>query len=79
MREENARKIIKETGVKDFANVNKEHNKVLEWQRKQRELIKANDDVLKRQYSRENAKIVVNDLGVRYDYKVQDGELVKNK
>ena len=77
LREENARKIIKETGVKDFANVNKEHNKVLEWQRKQRELIKANDDVLKRQYSRENAKIVVNDLGVRYDYKVVDGELEK--
>ena len=79
LREENARKIIKETGVKDFANVNKEHQKVLEWQRKQRELIKENEGVLERQYNRENAKIVVNDLGVRYDYKVQEGELVKKK
>lgn len=77
LQEENARKLVKETGLKDAANVDQAHQKVLEWQRKQRELIKDNKEVLKRNYDRENARIIVNDLGVRYDYKVVDDELVK--
>lgn len=77
LQEENAKRLVKETGLQDSADVKKAHDKVLEWQKKQRELIKDNKEVLKRNYERENARIVVNDLGVRYDYKVVDGELKK--
>ena len=77
LQEENARAIQKETGLKESADVDKAHQKVLEWQQKQRELIKENKDMLHRQYDRENAKVIVNDLGVKYDYKVVDGELQK--
>lgn len=77
LQEETARSIQKETGLKDSADANKAHQKVLEWQKKQRELIKENKEVLHRQYDRENAKVIVNDLGVKYDYKVVDGELQK--
>lgn len=77
LQEETARAIQKETGLKDSADADKAHQKVLEWQKKQRELIKENKDVLHRQYDRENAKVIVNDLGVKYDYKVVDGELHK--
>ena len=77
LQEENARTIQKETGLKDSADVGRAHQKVLEWQKKQRELINENKEVLHRQYDRENAKIIVNDLGVRYDYKVVNGELEK--
>lgn len=77
LQEETARAIQKETGLKDSADADKAHQKVLEWQKKQRELIKENKDVLHRQYDRENAKVIVNDLGVKYDYKVVDGELQK--
>lgn len=77
LQEENARKLVQETGLKDAANVDQAHQKVLEWQRKQRELIKDNKELLTRNYDRENARIIVNDLGVRYDYKVVDDVLVK--
>lgn len=77
LQEETARAIQKETGLKESADADKAHQKVLEWQKKQRELIKENKDVLHRQYDRENAKVIVNDLGVKYDYKVVDGELQK--
>lgn len=77
LQEENARRIQKETGLKDSVDANKAHQKVLDWQKKQRELIKENKEVLHRQYERENAKVIVNDLGVKYDYKVVDGELKK--
>ena len=77
LQEENARKIQRETGLKNSADVSKSHQKVLDWQKKQRELIKENKEVLHRQYERENAKVIVNDLGVKYDYKVVNGELEK--
>ena len=77
LQEENARRIQKETGLKDSTDVDKAHRKVLEYQKQQRELIKEHKDVLKRQYDRENARVIVNDLGVKYDYKVVDGELIK--
>lgn len=77
LQEENARRIQKETNLKDSADVDKAHRKVLEWQKQQRELVKEHKDVLKRQYDRENARVIVNDLGVKYDYKVVDGELEK--
>ena len=79
LKEENAIRVQKETGIKTPGIVNKSHKKVLEWQKKQRELIDKNDDVLKRQYDRENAKVIVDHLGVRYDYKVVNNELVRNK
>lgn len=76
---ENQKQINKETGVPDNRAVQQAQAKVSEWQKKQRELIASNPDVLKRQYERENAKVIVEDLGVKYRYKVVDGELVKKK
>lgn len=73
--EENAKRIQKETGIQNPAEINKAHRKVIGWQKRQRELISENKDVLKRQYDRENARVLVNHLGVRYDYKVVDGSL----
>ena len=77
LREENAKKIAQSSGLKDVADVKYASQKVKEWQARQRDLISKNKDVLTRQYERENAKIIVNDLGVRYKYKVQDDKLVK--
>lgn len=77
LREENAKKIAQSSGLKDVADVKYASQKVKEWQARQRDLISKNKDVLHRQYERENAKIIVNDLGVRYKYKVQDDKLVK--
>lgn len=79
LEEENAKRIQKETGISNPKGINKAHSKVLEWQSRQRELIKDNKDVLKRQYDRENARVLVDHLGVKYDYKVVDGELIKKK
>lgn len=76
---ENERQIAKETGISNPKAEAQARHKVSEWQGKQRELIDKNPDVLKRQYERESAKIIVEDLGVRYRYKVVDGELVKKK
>lgn len=77
LREENAKKIAQSSGLKDVADVKYASQKVKEWQARQRDLISKNKDVLTRQYERENAKIIVNDLGVRYKYKVEDDKLVK--
>ena len=49
--------------------------KVREWQSRQRDLMKENKGVLRRDYARENAKLMAEDVGVKYDYKVVDGEL----
>ena len=77
MREENAKSIKHETNLPNKEAINKAHEKVKYWQERQRELIKENKEVLKRQYDRENARVMVDHLGVRYDYKVVDGELEK--
>lgn len=77
MREENAKRVQKETKLDESDAYNKAHSKVLEWQKAQRELIGKNKNVLQRQYDRENARTMVNDLGVKYDYKVVNGELKK--
>lgn len=71
---ENALKVQKETGLKQPL-LAKANAKISEWQAKQRELIADHKDVLKRQYDRENARVIVDHLGVRYDYKVVGGEL----
>ena len=77
LRKENAEKIQRETGIKNQADIDKAKHKVSEWQKRQRELIDKHDDVLKRQYDRENARVMVDHLGVKYDYTVKDGELHK--
>lgn len=79
LRLENQEQIEKQTGIKNPIAVSKAKSKVSEWQSKQRELIKSNPEVLKRQYERENAKVIVDDLGVKYRYKVVDGKLTKKK
>ena len=76
---ENERQIAKTTGIPNPKAEAQARHKVSEWQGKQRELINSNPEVLQRNYDRESAKIVVEDLGVRYRYKVIDGELVKKK
>lgn len=79
LRAENQERIQKETGVSNQREIAYAKSKVSEWQKRQRELIKSNPDVLKREYDRENAKVIVDDLGVKYRYKVVDGELTKKK
>lgn len=76
---ENQKQVGKETGQPNQLAISKAQHKVSEWQKKQRELIASNDEVLKRDYWRENAKVIVDDLGVKYRYKIVDGELVKKK
>lgn len=49
--------------------------KVKEWQSRQRDLMNENKGILQRDYARENAKLMAEDVGVKYDYKVVDGEL----
>lgn len=75
LKKENAEKIQRETKLPQ-PMVRKATTKVRYWQSKQRELIADHKEVLKRQYERENARVMVDHLGVRYDYKVTDGELV---
>lgn len=74
---ENQQQLSKTTGLPDNKAIELAKSKVREWQGKQRELINDNPDVLKRQYERESAKVIVEDLGVRYRYKVVDDKLVK--
>lgn len=77
LRAENQQQVDKTMGLTNTKALNTAKSKVSEWQSKQRDLIKSNPEVLKRQYERENAKVIVEDLGVRYRYKVVDGELKK--
>lgn len=74
---ENQKQIAKTTGVPNNQAISKATHKVSEWQGKQRELIASNPKVLERDYDRESIKIITEDLGVKYRYKVVDGELVK--
>lgn len=76
LNKENAERIQRETKVPQ-PMLQKANAKVKEWQKRQRELINEHDEVLKRQYDRENARIMVDHLGVRYDYKVVNGDLKK--
>lgn len=48
------------------------------WQSQQRTLVKEND-FLKRNYDRENAKVIAQDLGIKYDYKIVNDKLVEKK
>lgn len=80
LQKENAEILGQKTGDKGLLNrANKYQRKVSEYQKRQRELIKENKKVLKRDYSRENAKYLVDNLGVKYDYKVVNGELKPKK
>lgn len=72
---ENNKQLGQTTGVKGILPSTMANEKVKEYQARNRELAKANPDVIKRNYEREKANIIVNDLGVRYKYKVVDGEL----
>lgn len=77
LKKENAERIQRETGIKNPTGIQAAQHKVSEWQKRQRELIAKNDKVLERQYDRENARIMVDHLGVKYDYRVVDGNLQK--
>lgn len=80
LEKENAQILGQKTGDKDLLSKAKQYqSKVSEYQKKQRELVAANKNVLKRDYSRENAKYLVDNLGVRYDYRVVNGELKPKK
>lgn len=78
LRAEAASKINGETGTRIMTpQAEAAQAKVREWQARQRELISKNKGVLERNYARENAKLMAEDVGVKYDYKVVDGKLEK--
>lgn len=78
LRAETASKINGETGTRIMTPERQAaERKVREWQKRQRDLMRENKGVLDRNYARENAKIMAEDVGVKYDYKVFDGELQK--
>lgn len=78
LRAETASKINGETGTRIMTPERQAaERKVREWQKRQRDLMRENKGVLDRNYARENAKIMAEDVGVKYDYKVVDGELKK--
>ena len=80
LEKENAQILGQKIGDKELLAKAKTYQKrVSEYQKKQRELINQNKGVLKRDYSRENAKYLVDNLGVRYDYRVVDGEIKPKK
>lgn len=76
LKKEDAERIQRQTRLPQ-PMVKKANTKIRVWQAKQRELIADHKDVLKRQYDRENARIMVDHLGVRYDYKVTDDGLIR--
>lgn len=78
LRAETASKINGETGTRIMTpQAQAAQAKVMEWQARQRQLMSENRGILERNYARENARLMAEDVGVRYDYKVVDGELIK--
>lgn len=78
LRADAASKINGETGTRIMSPQRQAaEDKVREWQARQRELIRENKGILERDYARENARLMAEDVGVKYDYKVVDGELKK--
>lgn len=78
LRSETASKINGETSTRIMSPQREAADrKVREWQKRQRDLIRENKGILERNYARENAKLMAEDVGVKYDYKVVDGELEK--
>lgn len=63
------------SGISDPKEIAKIQSHITEYQRRNRLLVKQSDGVLKRDYERENAKVLVDNLGVKYDYKVVNGQL----
>jgi Phage minor capsid protein 2 len=68
MREENTRTLYDKTKDPEYLKQSLDaKEKVKEWQKTNREFIKSNPELLKRDYDRENIRVVTQDLGVRYD------------
>lgn len=67
-RETAMNELYKTTGDKSFLDkANQSASLVRKWQKENRELIKDNPKLLKRDYDRENIRVITQDLGVRYD------------
>lgn len=78
LRAETASKVNGETGTRIMTEQRRAaEEKIREWQKRQRDLIRENKGILERNYARENAKLMAEDVGVKYDYKVVDGKLEK--
>lgn len=78
LRAETASKINGETGTRIMTpQAQAAQAKVREWQARQRQLMSENRGILERNYARENARLMAEDVGVKYDYKVVEGELIK--
>lgn len=75
LEKESQQAIAKETGLKDTKKVKEINAKITEYQRRNQMLVASSDGLLVRDYSRETAKVIVDNLGVKYDYKVVDGQL----
>lgn len=77
LRKENNEKMAKSTGDASFNDKAKKDNYLIKrWQLKNRELISKNKELLNRDYDRESVKVITQDLGVRYDYKFKDGQVI---
>lgn len=75
LEKESQQAIAKETGLKDTKKVKEINAKITEYQRRNQMLVASSDGLLVRDYSRETAKVIVDNLGVKYDYKVVGGQL----
>lgn len=70
--------LYKSTNDPDLnAKLESERSRVAYWQGQTRDLVRDNPGVLERQRDREQLRVVIRDLGVRYDYRVKDGQLEK--
>lgn len=67
MRQENGEALFQATGRKEFKPTGQEKALIKKWQSISRQHIKENPTLLKRDYDRENIRVITNDLGVRYD------------
>ena len=67
MRKENGEALYQATGRKDFKPTGHEDALIRKWQAISRQHVKENPALIKRDYDRENIRVITQDLGVRYD------------
>lgn len=78
LKKENYEMLAKTTNDKSYLQMAKKQNQYIrKWQSINKSLVENNKGLLKRDYDRENIRVITQDLGVRYDYKFKDGEPIK--
>ena len=76
LRKESNEQMSKTLNDKSIKYDTNDNRLISKWQKKNRDLIASNQELLKRDYDRENAKVITQDLGVRYDYKFKEGQAI---